>query len=126
MGFSYRKGEYLLGLARLVQDQQVNLDEIETLEDRSAIEQLSRIKGVGRWTTEYFLLRGLGRTHIFPGDDVGARNNLQSWLEIQERLDYSGVNQALSDWEGYGGLIYFHLLLNSLLEKGIILVWRRC
>lgn len=118
MGFSYRKAEYLLGLARWMQDQQVNPDEFETLEDKSVIEQLCQIRGVGRWTAEYFLLRGLGRTHIFPGDDVGARNSLQRWLEIHEQLDYSGVNQALSDWEGYGGLIYFHLLLKSLFEKG--------
>jgi DNA-3-methyladenine glycosylase II len=120
LGFSYRKGEYLHGLARSIVDQQVNLEEIETLPDQQAVAELCRIKGVGRWTAEYFLLRGLGRTHIFPGDDVGARNNLQDWLDLPERLDYSGVHQAIYGWEGYGGLIYFHLLLKSLLEKGFV------
>ena len=122
IGFSYRKGHYMLSLARSMIDRQVNLDEIEVLEDRPAIEQLCRIKGVGRWTAEYCLLRSLGRTHIFPGDDIGARNNLQHWLDLPERLDYSGVHRVLSGWEGYGGLIYFHLLLNSLVEKGILIV----
>lgn len=120
IGFSYQKGHYLLGLARSIVDRQLNLDEIEILEDRAAIEQLCRIKGVGRWTAEYFLLRGLGRTHIFPGDDVGARNNLQRWLGLPERLDYRGVHQALAGSEGFGGLIYYHLLLKSLVEKGTI------
>ena len=87
---------------------------------RAAIEQLCRIKGVGRWTAAYFLLRGLGRTHIFPGDDVGARNHLQRWLGLPGRLDYDGVRRALAGWEGFGGLIYFHLLLKSLVEKGTI------
>lgn len=122
IGFSYQKGHYLLGLARLITDQQLNLDEIETLEDRAAIERLCRIKGVGRWTAEYFLLRGLGRTHIFPGDDIGARNNLQRWLDLPERLDYFRVSQVLACYNGFGGLIYFHLLLKSLIEKGTIFV----
>jgi DNA-3-methyladenine glycosylase II len=120
IGFSYQKGRYLLGLARSITDQQLHLDGIETLDDQAATQQLCGIKGVGRWTAEYFLLRGLGRTHIFPGDDVGARNNLQRWLGLPERLDYRGVHQELADWEGFGGLIYFHLLLKSLVEKGTI------
>lgn len=120
IGFSYQKGNYLLSLARGITDLQLNLDEIEILDDIAAIEQLCRIKGVGRWTAEYFLLRGLGRTHIFPGDDIGARNNLQRWLDLPERLDYLRVKQALAGYEKYGGLIYFHLLLKSLVEKGTI------
>lgn len=118
IGFSNQKGRYLVGLARAITDRQINLNEIELLEDRNAIDQLCQIKGVGRWTAEYFLLRGLGRTHIFPGDDVGARNNLQRWLSLPDRLDYNTVHQALADWHEYGGLIYFHLLLKSLVEKG--------
>jgi len=120
IGFSYQKGHYLLGLVRSITDRQLNLDEIEALQDRAAIEQLRRIKGVGRWTAEYFLLRGQGRMHIFPSDDVGARNHLQRWLDLPERLDYDGVHQALAGWEKFGGLIYFHLLLKSLVEKGTI------
>jgi DNA-3-methyladenine glycosylase II len=50
------------------------------LNDAGAVTRLLELRGVGRWTAEYVLLRGLGRTHIFPGDDVGARNNLQRWL----------------------------------------------
>jgi DNA-3-methyladenine glycosylase II len=120
MGFSYRKGEYVLNVARLIGDRQLNLDEMETLTDRSAIEQLCLLKGVGRWTSEYFLLRGLGRTHIFPGDDVGARNHLERWLAIPRRLNYDDVKNTLIEWQEYGGLIYFHLLLKSLVEKGIV------
>lgn len=120
IGFSYQKAHYLLDLARSITDRQLDLSEIELLEDRAAIEQLSRIKGVGRWTAEYFLLRGLGRTHIFPGDDVGARNNVQRWLGLPKRLDYFSVSEALAAYKGFSGLIYFHLLLKSLVEKGTI------
>jgi DNA-3-methyladenine glycosylase II len=47
---------------------------------------------VGRWTAEYVLLRGLGRLAVFPGDDVGARNNLRRWLGQPVSLDYAGAH----------------------------------
>jgi DNA-3-methyladenine glycosylase II len=120
MGFSYGKARYLTGLARAIIEKHLNLEEIEMLDDKQAINRLCRLKGVGRWTAEYFLLRGLGRTHIFPGDDVGARNHLQRWLRLSQPMDYDEVHKTLRRWDTYGGLIYFHLLLKNLTEKGII------
>jgi DNA-3-methyladenine glycosylase II len=120
MGFSYRKARYLTGLARAMIEKQLNLEEIERLDDKQAVNRLCRLKGVGRWTAEYFLLRGLGRTHVFPGDDVGARNHLQRWLRLSKPMDYDEVHKTVKRWGTYGGLIYFHLLLKSLTEKGII------
>ena len=35
------------------------------------------LPGIGRWSAEYVMLRGLARYHVLPGDDVGARNNLR-------------------------------------------------
>ncbi|GAB1470850.1 DNA-3-methyladenine glycosylase [Chloroflexota bacterium] len=120
LGYSYRKAEYLTGLAQAILDGQFNFEEIEEMDDKEAVKYLCGLRGVGRWTAEYFLLRGMGRTHIFPGDDVGARNNLQKWLSIPESMTYAGVQEILQRWDGYGGLIYFHLLLKSLTEKGLI------
>lgn len=66
------------------------------------------------------LLRGLGRTHVFPGDDVGARKNLQRWLNLVKPLDYAAVERTLKRWHPYGGLVYFHLLLDRLEEAGFL------
>lgn len=120
MGFSYQKARYLTGLAQAIIGKQFNLDEIQMLDDKRAVNHLCSLNGVGRWTAEYFLLRGLGRTHIFPGDDVGARNHLQRWLGLSGPISYDGVHKAMLGWDGYGGLVYFHLLLKSLVEKGIV------
>jgi DNA-3-methyladenine glycosylase II len=51
---------------------------------------------------------------VFPGDDVGARNNLQRWLGLLEPLDYDGVGRTLDRWEPFQGLVYLHLLLWGL------------
>jgi DNA-3-methyladenine glycosylase II len=83
------------------------------------------LRGVGRWTAEYALLRGLGRLHVFPGDDVGARNNLARWLDCRASLDYEGVRAAVRHWQPYAGLVYFHLLLASLAERGTLATVRQ-
>ena len=55
---------------------------------------------------------------LFPGDDVAVRKNLQRWLRLTDSLDYEGIERTLARWRDYGGLIYFHLLLDRLAEVG--------
>jgi len=114
LGFSRQKGQAIITLARAVAAGQVDLDELEDLDDAAAVARLCTLRGVGRWTAEYVLLRGLGRLHVFPGDDIGARNNLQRWLGILEPLDYDGVQRVLARWQPFQGLVYLHLLLWGL------------
>lgn len=116
--FSYRKAAYLTTLAQAVESGALDVAALETMDDREVVERLCRLPGVGRWSAEYVLLRGLGRTHVFPADDVGARNHLQRWLALPEPLDYAGVQHVLRDWQPYGGLIYLHLLLKGIAERG--------
>ncbi len=118
LGFSTQKGRALVELADAITQGHLDLEALAGLDDEAAIAHLLALRGVGRWTAEYVLLRGLGRTHIFPGDDVGARNNLARWLGLTEPLDYAGVGQVLAGWKEYSGLIYFHLLLDRLAEAG--------
>ena len=83
-----------------------------------AIARLSEIRGVGRWTAEYVMLRGFGRINIFPGDDVGARNKLFEWLGVADAPTYDGVGKMLERWRPYGGLIYLHLIVNAVADGG--------
>lgn len=118
MGFSRQKARALLELAVVAAGKRIDLDGISSLEDEEAVDRLRELRGVGRWSAEYVLLRGLGRIDVFPGDDVGARNHLQRWLGKRKTLDYEGVRSALSRWEPYAGLVYFQLLLKGLSEAG--------
>lgn len=114
LGYSLSKARALIDLARGVATRQIDLSSLVELDDQEAVGRLSRLRGVGRWTSEYALLRGLGRINIFPGDDVGARRNLAQWLHLRRRRDYSGTRELLTRWDPFGGLLYFHLLLDRL------------
>ena len=82
-------------LSRAVVDERFDLEGLEPLGDGEVVSRLMSLHGIGRWSAEYVLLRGLGRLHVFPGDDVGARNNLARWLGLTPPLDYDAVGARL-------------------------------
>lgn len=80
-GLSANKSAALLDLATKSVDGTVPLDGIEGLDDEGTIERLIRVRGIGRWTAEMFLLFELGRPDVWPVDDYGVRNG---WSLIHE------------------------------------------
>ena len=120
LGFSRQKGRFLIELAQKVTEKTLDLERIEHLDDEGALEELYQLRGVGRWTAEYVLLRGMKRLNVFPGDDIGARNKLRRLLNLRKPLDYEGVTRLLRRWKPYGGFVYLHLLLDGLSEEGYL------
>jgi DNA-3-methyladenine glycosylase II len=120
IGFSHQKVRALLALARVITQRELDLDHLQRDDDALVQQRLLELRGVGRWTAEYVLLRGLGRLHVFPGDDVGAQKRLGRWLGRRRPMDYAGVSRAVRRWRPYAGLVYFHLLLHGLSQEGVL------
>lgn len=118
LGFSANKSLALKILAREISANRFDPESLSQLTSDEARSRLLELEGIGRWTAEYVLLRGLGRLDVFPGDDVGARGNLARWLKIKGTMDYLRVEGTLKKWAPYKGLIYFHLLLDGLERSG--------
>lgn len=118
LGFSANKAIAIKGISNEIRERAFDPEDLQALSNERAVERLLALRGIGRWTAEYVLLRGLGRTDLFPGDDVGARNNLRRWLRLKHKLDYSAVQRKLVGWRPYAGLLYFHLLLDGLEAAG--------
>lgn len=119
LGFNRAKSRALIELAREVEGG-LDLEALAELDDQAVVERLVALWGIGRWTAEYVLLRGLGRLAMFPGDDVGARTNLARWMKLRTPLDYDRVRKLARRWQPYSGFLYFHLLLKSLDEAGVL------
>jgi DNA-3-methyladenine glycosylase II len=118
IGFSRQKTRALLTLARGIDRGDVDVEHLARDGDQEAAARLRELHGVGRWTAEYVLLRGLGRLHVFPGDDVGAQKSLTRWLGRSDPLEYDGVKRVVEKWRPYAGMLYFHLLLDGLSKAG--------
>jgi DNA-3-methyladenine glycosylase II len=119
-GFSTTKARTIIEVAQAVVADRLDLEALQRLEDGAAMERLTSLRGIGRWTAEYVLLRGLGRLHIFPGDDVGAHNKLRHLFGIDTALDYDNVHKLVARWHPYAGVVYFHLLLDSLSQASLV------
>jgi DNA-3-methyladenine glycosylase II len=119
-GFSMTKARTIVDTAQAVVSGELDLEGLEQVDDRAALERLESLRGVGRWSAEYVLLRGLGRLHVFPGDDVGAHNKLRRFFDTDIQLDHASVTELLAPWHPYEGVVYFHLLLQSLAEDGVV------
>ena len=85
------------------------------MKPRSNFSRNYQVSAAGQRST---FCRGLGRLDIFPGDDVGARNNLTRFLSLRKPLDYQGVRRAVAGWQPYAGFVYFHFLLARIRETG--------
>jgi DNA-3-methyladenine glycosylase II len=73
------------------EDGQFSSQTLANFGNETAVERPRELRGVGRWSAEYVLLRGLRRLDLYPGDDVGARNNLLRWLKLKKQLDDESV-----------------------------------
>ena len=70
-GFSRQKIEYIQGLANNFIKQKFDIKKLKYMNDNDAIEYLSKNKGIGRWSSEMFLLFNQNRLNIFPVQDIG-------------------------------------------------------
>jgi DNA-3-methyladenine glycosylase II len=118
IGFSRQKTRAFRDLSRDILAQRIDFKTLTNYTNKDAIDFLLALRGVGRWTAEYVLLRGLGRLDVFPADDVGARNRLAKWLHRSGSMNYASVLRALDRWQPYAGLIYFNMLMESLSAAG--------
>lgn len=120
LGFSYQKVRAIKRLSYGIASGDIDLEHLEASNNEAAVTYLSSIHGIGRWSAEYVLLRGLGRLDTLPGDDVSAQKNLQQLLALENRPVYDEIKQLKEAWEPFAGLVYFHLLLDKLHAKGLV------
>lgn len=73
VGLSNRKAEYVGDIARATLSGDIGWDALEHLDDDAVIEALVRLRGVGRWTAEMYLIFALGRPDVLALDDLGIR-----------------------------------------------------
>lgn len=98
LGVSRRKSEYLRGIARAVLSGEIDLDALDTLDDDQVIDRLTRIRGVGRWTAQMFLLLALQRPDVVVLDDTGIRAAAGRMLGLGRSARVGELAEAAERW----------------------------
>ncbi len=83
-GLSGQKARYVLDLAARVAGGTLDLDRLAGLDDEEVIAELTRVKGIGRWTAEMFLIFSLNRPDVLPVDDLGFRSAVKRHYALEE------------------------------------------
>lgn len=98
LGLSRQKIGYARGLATAVLEGSLVPSELAALPDDTVVEQITRIKGFGRWSAEMVLLFSLGRPDVWPADDLAIRAGLQQLKNMRERPDRRLADSLAEPW----------------------------
>lgn len=110
-GLSTAKAVAVRGIARAFERGDVSEGTLEAMPAESAIATLTALPGIGRWTAEWVLLRGLRRFDVVPAGDLAIRKAV-TWLAGRAGLlSESQVRAAAASWTPYSGLVAFRLLV---------------
>lgn len=116
LGVSRQKATYLLDLAANVDAGTLDLKTIHKLDNEAAIEALIQVKGIGRWTAQMFLMFSLGRLDIFPVDDLGIRNAIETNYGFKEAPTCEEMNEIAENWQPYATIASWYLWQSLELE----------
>jgi DNA-3-methyladenine glycosylase II len=100
-GISRGKMAYLRDLAAHVRDGALNFRRFARMEDEKIIEDLLRVKGIGRWTAEIFLMFNLRRPDVMPGGDLGLRNALAKAYGLEKPPTPKELLEFAERWRPY-------------------------
>ncbi len=104
VGLSPQKASYIFDLARTVCDGSVDLRQIGRLSDERIVEQLTQVKGIGRWTAQMFLIFSLGRLDVFPHDDLGVRTAIRNRYGLADLPDKNTAVTIAAPWRPYASV----------------------
>lgn len=100
-GLSYTKVGYLKDLSQKIIEKTIQLDLLKKLPDQAVIETLIKVKGIGKWTAEMFLMSTLGREDVFSYGDLGIRKAIQRLYKLEMNPTIAQAEQIASKWSPY-------------------------
>lgn len=114
VGLSWAKVRSVRDLAEKVSSNSLILENLANMENEELILELSKVKGIGRWTAEMFLMFRLGREDIFSWGDLGLKNGLKKYMNNTDptKEEMEVVVDRWAPYRTYGAIAMWHLLDN--------------
>ncbi len=108
-GLSRQKALYLRDLAAHVANKSLNFHRFAAMSDDDVITDLIRVKGIGRWTAEMFLMFNLGRPDVLPLDDLGLRTAVRNAYGLPALPSKPELEQIGERWRPYRSVASWYL-----------------
>lgn len=112
VGLSMRKAEYIQNAAQLIADGKLDLEGMKHEKDpERIIAELDEIKGIGVWTAELTMLRGMQKLDALPADDLGIRRVISTYYCGGKPINAAEAREIAKVWGRWKGLAAFYLII---------------
>ena len=109
VGISRQKASYIKNIAHAFNTKLIDEKNISKLDDQEIISQLTKIKGVGRWTAEMFLIFTLRRSDVFPVTDLSVQKGFKIFYSLDDLPTIELMNKKSESWKPYRTIMSLYL-----------------
>ena len=109
LSFTQRKAEYIIGVAELIATGQLNKEQLLMMSLEEMETRLTAIRGIGKWSANYVIMRCLRHPDAFPLADVGLHNALKKVLNRTEKPSLAEIEDWAKNWSGWRAYATFYL-----------------
>jgi DNA-3-methyladenine glycosylase II len=100
----------------MIDEGKLDLEKLKTVESSERIiSELDKIRGIGVWTAEMTMLRGMQKLDAFPADDLGLRSIVSKYYCGHKKITSEDARKIASAWGTWKGLAGYYLVVASIL-----------
>jgi DNA-3-methyladenine glycosylase II len=112
VGLSMRKADYIQNAAKLIADNKLDLEQMKNEENSDRIiSELDEIRGIGVWTAELTMLRGMQKLDALPADDFGIRRVISRYYCSGKKIKTDEAREIAKGWGKWKGLAAYYLII---------------
>jgi DNA-3-methyladenine glycosylase II len=114
IGFSRQKSGYARALAEAILSKTFDFEQLETLTDEKVRDEMTRLKGVGNWTADIYLLMCLLRPDVLPKGDIALYEAFRALKNLEKRpahKDFEAATRHWRPWRSVGARMLWHFYL---------------
>lgn len=108
-GISPQKYSYIKDLATRLEDGFLELEKLPQMRDEEVVSELDKVRGIGRWTAEMFLIFSLGRTDVLPMDDLGIQKAVREAYGLRSLPSKKKFEELSRRWHPYASIASLYL-----------------
>jgi len=108
-GLSYQKVNYIRDLSEKWQEGTMNLTDIDSMTDEEISSELIKVKGIGQWTADMFLMFTLGRPDVFPFGDLGIQKGFMALTNMNRLPTQKEMERQTKKWQPYRTVAAWYL-----------------
>ena len=116
-GISGVKINYIKGLSKQILEKKIDFKKISKLKDEQVITELTKIKGIGNWTAQIYLMFCLQRKDVMPVDDLGIKKGIRDLFSLKELPNPKDVEKFSARWKPNRTIACWYLWKNQKINS---------